>query len=310
MNKILLALAILGAGAGGFLTARQSTTQLQHEANAAREAWLTQTQLVAVAQSEQAGLVERVRELKQALAQPPAVAGSALWSALQTNRADRLPPELREHLLKELGFNWQSSEAFVVVSKNTVRQIQMQPITPGGKLTDMAATVLAMTPAERGQVEAAMQRVQTDFKDWALARVERSEPKDDVMAHYSLPGDPTMSQSITNSFATALFDALGRERAELIIFPSAYNWMFGIGILDENAKPPITMIVKRYMDGDEPRLRAEVRLGTRRQKDGATPFNLSQGSYFPPAFRPIFPKGWADVAKREGFELPEEPQKK
>ena len=28
------------------------------------------------------------------------------------------------------------------------------------------------------------------------------------------------------------------------------------------------------------------------------------------ALRLIFPNGWADVAKREGFELPPEPQKK
>ena len=82
MNKILLALTLLGAGAGGFLTARQSTTQLKHEAQATREAWLAQTQLVALAQSDQAGLMERVRELKQALRQPPTAGESALWSAL------------------------------------------------------------------------------------------------------------------------------------------------------------------------------------------------------------------------------------
>ena len=73
MNKILLALAILGAGAGAFLSARQATTRLQHEAQSTREAWLAQTQLVAVAQSDQAGLSKHARELKQALAQPPAV---------------------------------------------------------------------------------------------------------------------------------------------------------------------------------------------------------------------------------------------
>ena len=35
------------AGAGGFLTARHSTTQLARETNANREAWLVQTQLLA-----------------------------------------------------------------------------------------------------------------------------------------------------------------------------------------------------------------------------------------------------------------------
>src|SRR5213078_2668982 len=93
MNKILLALTILGAGAGGFLTARQSTRQLQHEANVTRESWLAQSQLVAGALGDQAGLIERVRELKQALRQTPAVPENALWSALQTNRADQLAPE-------------------------------------------------------------------------------------------------------------------------------------------------------------------------------------------------------------------------
>src|SRR5690349_9242187 len=91
MNKILLALTILSVGAGGLLITRQSTTQLQQEAKAALETWLTQTQLVAAVQSDQAGLMERVRELKQVLAQPPVVTESAVWSALQTNRADRLP---------------------------------------------------------------------------------------------------------------------------------------------------------------------------------------------------------------------------
>jgi len=105
MNKILLALTILSAGAGGFLIARQSTTQLQHEASVAREAWLVQTQLLAAVQHEQADLTEHIRGLKTSLAQSPPVAENALWSMLQTNRADDLPPELRQRVLEELGFN-------------------------------------------------------------------------------------------------------------------------------------------------------------------------------------------------------------
>ena len=301
MNKILLALTFLGAGAGGLLTARQSTTQLQHEAKATREAWLAQTQIVAAAQSDQAGLTEHVRELKQALAQLPAVAESALWTALQINRTDRLPPELRERLLAELDFNWQSSADFIVVSKEAVHDIQMRVILRG-KLTDMAATVLAMTPEERGQVEAAMQRVPTDFKDWALAHVERSEPKDDVVAQYTLPGDPAMSQSISDNLATGVFDALGKERAELIL-ASASQWMSDIGLHGKPGK----IIVKRVLAGNEQRLKVEILypLGDTVSLD-LTQYLRS----FPAAFRSIFPDGWADVAKREGFELPPEAQKK
>ncbi len=306
MNKILLALTILGAGAGGFLTARRSTTQLQHQANGTREAWLAQTQLVAVTRNERAGLTERIGELKQALAQAPAVAESTLWSALQTNRADHLTPELRERLFQELGLNWTSSEDFIVVSKQTVRDIKMQAIRED-KLTDMAAAVLALTPEERAQVEAAMQRVRTDFKDWALAHVERAEPKDDVVAQYTLPGDPAMSESISNNFAIGLLGALGRERTELIL-PAARNWMVSdVGMRGG----PWTMLVKRYSEGNKQTLTAQFILGfgTPRPLGDAAPWELSKQGRFLDTFRPIFPNGWADVAEREGFELPKEPQK-
>jgi hypothetical protein len=303
MNKILLALAILGAGAGGFLTARQSTIQLQHKSNAAREAWLAQTQFVAAARSDRVNLIEQVRELKQALTQPRAGEENALWSALQTNRAGQLSPELREHLLVELGFNWKSSEDFIVVSKETLRELHIRTIRHG-KLTDMAATVLGMTPEERGQIEAAMQRVQTDFKDWVLAHAERSEPKDDVVAHYTLAGDPTMS--ISNNFVAGILDGLGRERSQLIISTSP-DWMNHNGIRGELR----TMIVSRYLAGNERRLRVE----TQNFEGRPDSRDLWQGSKyglarFPDAFRPIFPNGWADVAKREGFEMPEESQEK
>src|SRR5689334_377776 len=68
MNRILLALTILGVGAGGFLTARNLTTQLAHEANANHESWLVQTQQLAAFQREQADLAVRLRGLKESLA--------------------------------------------------------------------------------------------------------------------------------------------------------------------------------------------------------------------------------------------------
>lgn len=303
MNRILLALTILGAGAAGFHTAHRSTTQLSHEAQTVREAWLTQTQLVAAAQSDQAGLTEHIRELKQTLAQPPTVAESALWSALQTNRADRFPPELRERIFEELGFNWRSSPDFIVVSKQTVRDISMRSIHRG-KLTDLAATVLAITTEERGQIEAALQRVQAEFKDWVLAHVERGEPKDDVVAQYTLPNDQAMLQSISNNFAAGLLDTLGRERTEVIL-PSARYWMnsdMGLG-----GSQPTRIIIKRDLAGNERRLKVEIWYPGGGPNTGDLAQHLRS---FPPALRPLFPNGWADVAQREGFELPEEPQKK
>src|SRR5262249_2704438 len=155
----------------------------QREASVAREAWMAQTQLLAVARSDRAVLAERIREIKRTLARSPDAAQSALWSTLQTNQA-RLSPELRERTLDEVGLNWQTSPDVIVVTKESVRGLGMEIIRRSGQLSDSAAAVLALTPVERSQVEAALARVKTDLKDWALARVERREPAEEVLVDY------------------------------------------------------------------------------------------------------------------------------
>lgn len=106
MNKTLLALAILATGTGGLLTARHSTIKLQREANAIRESWLVQTQVLADAQGDLARLTEHIRELKQNLGQAEAASyRNDVWSVLDTNRVGNLSCALREHLLDELGFS-------------------------------------------------------------------------------------------------------------------------------------------------------------------------------------------------------------
>jgi hypothetical protein len=302
MTKILMMLAIFSAGAGGFLASRQSTAQRQQEANAACADWLGKTQLVAAAESEQTRLMERVQELKQTLAQTSVVGMNGLWSALQTNRADRLPPELRERLLDELGLNWRSSEHFIVVSKETVRSIGMQVIR-GSKLTDMGVAVLAVTPEERGQVEAAIERVRTDFRDWLAVHLQRRDPQDDVLADYELAADAAMVHSISNTFHTALAQGLGRERAELIVTASQTRlWLGSLGIVEESWR----FTVKREMVEGQPRLKVELR-GNKSTFSNYLPL---QNNYLPGALRQIFPNGWADLAEREGFELPAEYEKR
>src|SRR5439155_3987123 len=85
------------------------------------------------------------------------------------------------------------------------------------------AMALAMTPAERGAIEASVQRIQTDFRDWASSHIERSEPKDDVVAQYTLPNYPAARMNFSN-FVAGVFETVGKERAELIM-PSVYNLM-------------------------------------------------------------------------------------
>ena len=69
-----------------------------------------------------------------------------------------------------------------------------------------------MTPAERGAIEASVQRVQTDFRDWASSHIERSEPKDDVVAQYTLPNYPGTRMSISN-FVAGVFATIGSDCA-------------------------------------------------------------------------------------------------
>ena len=245
MSKIFLAVAILGAGTGGFLTVRHSTIRLQREASATRESWIVQTQVLTDAQSEQARLAGRIRELKQSLSQAEAAGNqNGLWSVLETNRIGHLAPDMREHLLEELGFNWNSSEAFIVVTKETLRDIHMYAIDEG-KLTDCAVAALALTPQERSQVEAAAQHMRADLKE--SSHLERNEPMDDVVVHYSLPGDRSMAQSISSNFNAAVLEAVGPQRTDLIM-PSANYWIGNVcgGRTD--------LIIKRYEVGNEQRL--------------------------------------------------------
>jgi hypothetical protein len=308
MNKLLLAFCLLAAGAGAFHSARQYSTQLQQREQMANESWQTHTQQLALAQSEQAALTERIRELKQTPAQSQAASGSALWVALRTHRADRLPPELRQQTLAELGFDWRTSPDFVVVSKQAVCDLQMLAVR-NGQLTVAASAVLALTPEERARVAETLERVKTDLRDWAVAHVERNEPTDEVLAYYTLPQDPKMSPTIIGAFATRLAEAVGRERAELII-PTAREWMKAIGVFDRDAKPAM-MSIRRVLVGNEQRLNTETSYDDRPATETVSqPLYNHDRIAYPRNFHFIFPNGWADVAQREGFELPPSPEKK
>jgi hypothetical protein len=316
MNRILLALAILAAGTVGSLTAHYSTSKLRRAASATHESWVVQTQDLAAARVERERLAERIRELKQSLRQAEATGHqNGLWSALETNRIGHLAPDLREHLLEELGFSWNSSDAFIVVSKETVRLMRNSQtgLIRQGKLIDSVAALLALTPQERSQIETAMERVQADLKDWAISHTERSEPRDDMLAQYTLQSTPPTS--LTNHFTEA-FSAIGKERTELMMIGSWQDlytgsiphWMSDAGMSDK----PLRMTLKRISDGDIQVLKAQdfTSNGPKQQEDDVAPWKQISKLNFPSAFRPLFPNGWADLAEREEFELPEELQQK
>jgi hypothetical protein len=59
------------------------------------------------------------------------------------------------------------------------------------------------------------------------------------------------------------------------------------------------LTVKRNGAGNEPRLSFELKYSGNIMSTDVSPYQQ-----FPEAFLPLFPNGWADLARREGFELP------
>ncbi len=139
-----------------------------------------------------------------------------------------------------------------------------------------------------------MERVQVDYATWALAHVQRSEPKEDVVVHYTLPHDNTLS--VSNKFAIELSRVLRRQRADLLL-SSAWSWMKDMGVLNEK---PASLIVKRPGTGSDQQYKFQTQL------QSLNSWDLRAGLRFPKAFLPIFPGGWVELAQREGFTLPKD----
>jgi len=219
----------------------------------------------------------------------------AATALIATNGAAHLSPVQSEALLAELGFNWNSTGNYLVVSKNTLRDVHLGGMKDA-KLSDVMCDVLAITPEERSAVEGLTQQIDADYKTWAGSHSKREEPSGDVVAKYTLSADPAFSQTLRNAFTSGVVAALGGERGELLE-SYAGTWMSDHGMLNTE---PATMTVKRHLMGNEPSLNWELSQGNSSMFTSVSPWQ------FPEAFRPIFPGGWPDVAAREGFELPKE----
>ncbi len=306
MKRFVLAILILASGTTVFCAFHRATTGLQRDAAARQTSWQTQTQLVAQLQIEREQWLERVHQTKVQLgAQPPASASQQRMEEILNLKDDRLrnlSAEQTERLLAELGFNWNTSGEYLIVSKKTLGGVSFTGME-AGKLTEAARATLAIAPGEQMAIEAMTQRLQADHATWAKLHVQREEPTGDVLAKYTLPVDAEFSQSLSNAFASGIYATLGGERGELFR-QHAHSWMEALGMFNGGtgayANQPTTLTVKRY--------RAESdQLGfTLQQAGGMMSTSVSPWQGFPEAFVPFFPGVLADLAARERFELPKE----
>jgi hypothetical protein len=309
MKQLLLLLLIFGTGTTLFCSLRQETIHLRETVSKNQIAAESKEQLIAQMRVEREQLVQQIRDTKRQLASARASSNEPLFNeeAFSKNGWKNLSPDQAEKLLAELGFNWNSTGDFLIVSKKTLDRISFDGMK-NSKLTKVAREVLAITPDEQSKIEAVTQQLETERADWVRTHAQREEPSGDVLAKYTLPFDVELSQSRSNTFVTAIHDALGNERGELLQH-YAYQWMQGAGMLDSPS--PIDVQTSG----------AELTLTRNRPQDGTIGFTLKQANStmstvvspwqpFPDAFKPLFPDGWPDLAARESFELPESFKKK
>jgi hypothetical protein len=297
MKRVLLALGILMLGTCVFCSLRHETIQFCQAVAAAQEAWMAQTQRLAQAQIHLANIKERVQGLQADIKSGGGVGNPVPSSPLSALIGKKnLSSEESEQLLAELGFNWNSAGEYLVISKKSLGSIYMESMD-GFQLADSACKILAITPGERGLIEAETRQIGADYTAWALDHLQRSEPSGDIVAKYTLPEDPELSQSMSNRFVNTLFSSLGSERAAELLDHS-YSWMSDVGMLGGNSS---TMTIKSTRMGDDVSLMLELQ-----SKGGNMSCGIAPQQPFPRAFQTIFPNGWRDLAEHEVFVLPKQ----
>ena len=203
-------------------------------------------------------------------------------------------------MLAALGFSWNTSGDYLVVSKDTLHNVSLTGIKDA-KLTPAACGVLAITPEEQTRVESALAQLASASDAWANAHVQREEPGDKVVAKYKLPEDGEFSQRLLDSFNAGLIAALGQERGRMLIDYSD-DWANGLNMFSHGATTLTVTLQSTTGPPDFPGPSYNYTLSTEKSMTMTTALIPIQP--FPAAFRPLFPNGWADLAKREGFGLP------
>ena len=319
MKKILLAIFILAVGITLFCAARQATAAASENLAAQTSAWQTQTQQLVALRLEQQRVLERVTDTKQLLkSQPsPPTLAQLTEKILSGASLKNLSATESEQLLAELGFNWNSSGEFLIVSKKSLVGISFDGMN-GVKLTAAAIGTLAISPAEQGAVEAMTQQLCAERTAWVKEHIQRTEPSGDVLAEYTLPANVELSQSQLAVFTNGVLTALGSERGQWLQDHSS-RWMEDTGLhtgydfskvpaellpllsVDEHQNQPTTLTLKRYQAGKDWHLNFTLQQAGNNMTTSVNPWQP-----FPEAFQSIFPGGWRELAEREGFELPKE----
>jgi len=294
MNKIMLVLLAVCAGAFGFGGLHEAAIQTQMANDARIGEWQAGTNRLAKTKETAAALRREVMEKK-----------NRLYGAM---RYPNISPELLKllegdaskghgaawaELRQQLGIGWNSSPDYVLVGKQVLKQLDYKKFYSAATVTDTACNLLALSPEEQSALESALKRT----REQAQMQIERTEPRGDIVAQYTISApDPVSNQNLSNYFAVEIAGAVGAERASLLL-PGA--WPEIRGELEANYDQAETMTIRQTMVNGEPDLVCEMQRG-----NNVSTSPVRYAHYPSSWFLATFPGGWQDLARREGFELP------
>src|SRR5689334_14782706 len=139
MKRTLLVILILATGTTVFCALRAATANAQRELATQTSSWQIQTQQLGQLRLEKQQVFERWSDAKQSLAaQPPLSMFTQLAEKILSGAAlENLSSAESEQLLAELGFNWNTTGDYLIVSKKSLAGISFDGMK-GVKLTAVA----------------------------------------------------------------------------------------------------------------------------------------------------------------------------
>ena len=343
MKKLILIASLLSLAAMTFGFLRHAGQPARGSASRLTAACSESFNQLAAMEAERQSLLHRRRELKvgQAQAQREPRIARPLADWLLSDSGDRVPDELAPRLREALGLTWDASDDFVWVSKQSLRLLQVPALQTNAQLTEAVSALLAITPEERVGVETAIRDAATANAAWSKEHLRRETPAGDVLAQYVIPADFRQQLTISNAIFGSLVTAVGSERGTLFLHHAANGLQREIG-LSPNLQT--TLIVRRPASTGSAELTFELirevseqslpvrgpqagevlgndpdrdrqRLGEIRAYQTTIPGLTFKGmaescrgavtpESFPRGLLPVFPGGWNEIARSEGFELP------
>jgi hypothetical protein len=299
MNRLLLVLLAVGAGAIGFRVLQRAAEQTRTATAAKNQEWHTGANRLATTQAIVAGMRGEVMDKEHRLhelARRPDISPELLLllegDASKGHEATSAELAAWAELRQQLGIGWDSSPDYVLVSKPALKQVQYSRLEGHGRASDTACDLLAISPDERSALGTALEHA----REAAWAAVQRTEPTGDIVAQYTFPSlNSAFGQGLSNSFAAEVAAATGPERAGFLL-PQAWGDLKGELAVYQGTE---TMTLRRTVVDGEPDLICEM------EYDGKVDRSPVRYAGYP--YGPVltfFPGGWQELAQREGFELP------